>query len=223
MKAKDISGRKFGRLTAIRTAGKQGGRFLWECRCDCGRQISVTVSNLLNGNTGSCGCISTERISTLRKTHGMSDSHEFSTWAGMIDRCTNPRSEEFKYYGGRGIKVSPEWLSSFRKFYEEMGPKPGPEYSIERKDNDGDYSAQNCRWATRIEQMQNTSRSVRITIDGETHVMAEWARRVGISSSTIELRMKRGMSPRDAVLTPKYPAGCGQPFIDAAARRAAQK
>ena len=134
-------------------------------------------------------------------THGKSRTAEYKIWHHMIRRCDVRSHKFFKNYGGRGIKVCDRWRD-FASFYEDMGPRPSPKHTIDRKDNDGDYEPRNCRWATRWQQNQNTRKSVIIEHDGECHSMSEWARRLGMSRQTLRLRLKNGWSVEDA-LTPK--------------------
>lgn len=120
----------------------------------------MTARDLASGNTKSCGCLRRETTSLVglaKKTHGMRDTPEYGVWANMKDRCYNPSSEDYKNYGGRGIKVCERWLNSFENFYEDMGEKPWSKllYSLDRINNDGNYEPSNCRWATVKQQVNN--------------------------------------------------------------------
>ena len=135
------------------------------------------------------------------KTHGKSypPSRVYWSWKSMKARCYNPNRTHYRHYGGRGIKVCDRWLESFENFYEDMGDCP-PGLSIDRIDNDGDYTPENCRWATSMEQTNNTSRNRRVTVDGETMTITQWARRLGVNIRTMFYRvclLYTSPSPRD--------------------------
>jgi hypothetical protein len=134
--------------------------------------------------------------------HGLSKSHPlYNTWLSMRVRCNNPQERAYAHYGARGIKVCERW-NDFVAFVEDMGPRPSGT-SIERIDNDGNYEPSNCRWATDLEQASNTSRTKLITAKGETMTQAAWARKLGVNSSVIIGRIKRGWSEEDACSLPK--------------------
>jgi hypothetical protein len=136
------------------------------------------------------------------RTHNMTNTAIYRVWAAMRNRCQNPKVKSFNDYGGRGIKVCERW-QSFETFLVDMGPRPSPEYQIDRIDNDGDYEPSNCRWAKRLEQASNKRNNRFITANGETLHMAEWARRLGCQPSAILYRIDRaGWSEADAVTTP---------------------
>lgn len=122
-------------------------------------------------------------------------------WFGMKQRCNNPKHEAYARYGGRGIKICERW-ESFQNFMEDMGPRPGPEYSIERLNNDLGYEPSNCKWATRTEQSRNTRNNRRLTYNGETLCVSEWAERFGLHHNRITKRLESGWSVEEALTTP---------------------
>lgn len=138
------------------------------------------------------------------KKHGMSGTPELSAWSHMHQRCSNESYSLWHRYGGRGIKVCERW-SEFRAFLEDMGPRPGNGYSLDRINTDGNYEPGNCRWATVLEQMNNTSRNVLLEFRGETRTIPEWARHVGLSPKNLGQRMRDGWSVERALTTPKLP------------------
>lgn len=159
----DLTGQKFGRLTALAVVGKRGGKRVWLCRCDCGTESRVAVNHLRSGASQSCGCRQREhqqlvfpisrRAGQLRG--GITTHPLYMTWRHMIERCTDPASKDFKYYGGRGIRVCERWMS-FAEFIADVGDRPGPEFSLDRyPNNDGHYEPGNVRWATMAQQSQN--------------------------------------------------------------------
>ncbi len=128
----------------------------------------------------------------MRETYYKKPEH--NTWQGMYQRCYNKKHPGFRHYGGRGISICPEWLGKggFLRFYADMGDKPGPEYSIDRIDNNGNYSKENCRWATQNEQCRNRRVGVYVTWNGKTQRITEWAKEVGISEVCIASRLRMG-------------------------------
>lgn len=135
-------------------------------------------------------------------SHGMSHTPEYRTWVRMISRCHNPRHTGYYKYGARGITVCDRWRKSFPLFYEDMGPRPTPLHSIERADNNGNYSPENCRWATPLEQMRNTRHNRYVTFNNETLCVSEWAARLGIGHAALMKRIKL-WGVKKALTTPK--------------------
>lgn len=198
-RAENLVGQKFGLLTVIDTAPNQGTYRRWRCRCDCGVELEARGGNLQTGNTKSCGCAKRALIAKLSRTHGMANrSAEYFIWKGMRERCNTKSHSSYARYGGRGIRVCERW-NSFEAFLSDMGPRPSSDYSIERNDNNGHYEPGNCRWATAIEQANNTRNSRRITAFGKTQTLARWSLDTGINKSTIALRIQTGWSIEDAL------------------------
>lgn len=157
----DIIGCVFGRLTVLSYAGD--GK--WNCACECGGQPAIKRSNLVTGNSTSCGCKRRETTSRLLTTHGKRHVVEYKTWLRMKQRCLNPNNPDFTYYGGRGITVCDRWKHSFEHFLSDVGGRPSPLHSIDRVDNNGNYEPGNCRWATHTQQMNNTRRNLKNRAD----------------------------------------------------------
>lgn len=192
-----LSGRTFGRLTAISKTDKRVNKnVMWLCQCMCGRQAIVASSKLVNGHTKSCGCL---RAETLR-THGMSRQKEFRVWLAMLDRCMNPDNRGYFRYGGRGIAVCERW-KTYEHFLADMGPLPTG-YEIDRIDNDGNYEPDNCQWSTDKQQSRNRSNNRMLTFGGETMCVASWAERIGIRPSHLHSRLTLGWSIEKTLTQP---------------------
>lgn len=202
-KSIDLTGQKFGRLTVIRKTDRRGpdGGIVYECLCDCGTTCFVWNNRLTakdHSRKRSCGCLHDE----THTPHGGSKSALFHKWTGMKDRCYNARAKQYKHYGGRGISVCDEWRKSFiafRNWALANGYHEG--LSIDRIDPNGNYSPENCRWITMTQQQQNKRNVKRITWQGETHTIPEWAAIRGIKYGTLWERIKSGM-PIEQALKP---------------------
>jgi hypothetical protein len=151
------TGTRFHRWTIVSRGPNRSARAaqFW-CRCDCGVERLVQASHLRQGLSTSCGCLTGGgRVPHHGHTVGRTTTPTYRAWVNMIRRCTDPNHDSYPNYGGRGVSVCPEWRHSFASFLSAMGDKPGPIYSLDRIDNDGDYEPGNCRWATRIQQRAN--------------------------------------------------------------------
>jgi hypothetical protein len=195
MRPIDETGNRYGSLVVIGVSAHSGPKLKWACQCDCGNSIIVFGGNLRSGNTTSCGC--------SRITHGLSKTKVHQVWRGMIQRCENPNDQAYKNYGGRGICVSEEW-HEFETFFEDMGfpPRGG---TLERKDNNGPYSKENCRWATRREQALNKRSNTLVTAFGKTQSVSEWAKEIMIAERTLHNRLFRaGLAPEKALTAERF-------------------
>lgn len=156
---KDLTGLRVGRLKVLRVAESTASGTRWLCRCVCGAKTIVYSFNLIGTNTvSSCGCLRQEMVAAANFKHGDNTrtkrAPEYNIWSAMLDRCNNRKNPQYKDYGGRGIRVDPRWFN-YKHFLEDMGRRPSPELTLDRRHNDRGYSKKNCRWATRKEQSAN--------------------------------------------------------------------
>jgi len=206
--ALDLTGQQFGQLTAQHIFGRTSGRkVIWECVCSCGSTARVSTSDLRSGHTTSCGCTKAARISAARTSHGDSRSSkpravEYVVWCQIKGRCTNSKLPGYKHYGARGITLCARWMQ-YENFLADMGRRPSPKHTVERKNGKLGYSPDNCVWATRDVQNNNTSRNHRLTYAGETLTLAQWAKRRGLKASTLRMRISSyGWDLKKALTTP---------------------
>ena len=137
----DLTGRKFGRLTVEHLSGRDHGQTVWTCRCVCGNTKQIVSGSLTR----------------LRDAVGGRVTPELTSWMGMNNRCNNPRGQDYKDYGGRGIRICERW-KLYENFLADLGRKPSPRHSIDRIDVNGDYEPENCCWATPVQQRRNQRR-----------------------------------------------------------------
>lgn len=193
-KIKDISGRRFGSLTAVSFIRSRCGKHAeWRFRCDCGAEKVALRQAVETGRTTSCGCQTQQQRSESLTKHGMSATQVYKGWAAMKDRCLNPNNTHYAEYGGRGITVCQRWLSSFEDFIADMGPRP-PGMTIERKNNDGNYEPDNCKWATRKEQQRNRRACCMRDGFGKRLCISAWAEELGMPRASLVNRLRRGMT-----------------------------
>lgn len=197
----DRTGQRFGRLQICSLAPQRGGRNYWLCQCDCGRKKAMLASNLVGGKVESCGCLNSDVLIARNTKHGGCGTPEYKSWQAMLGRCINPKDAAYQDYGGRGIVVCDRWRHSFANFLADMGPRPQT-CTLDRKDNDGSYSPENCRWATISQQMRNTRRNIPIAHNGRSLLLVQWATETGLRPSTILRRLRLGWSIADALTIP---------------------
>lgn len=199
----DISGQRFGMLTVLYFSHTSKTKCAyWVCRCDCEREVPIPVSSFSRPNS-SCGCRREGMLKNgmMHRTHGMHGATEYNIYCSMIQRCTNPKCDAYKDYGGRGIEICERWLESFENFFADMGARPKGT-SLDRRDNNLGYCPKNCRWATKHEQANNTRANRVIEFRGERMTMSQWARKSNLQIQTLHNRLLLGWTVERALTTP---------------------
>lgn len=195
----DLTGKPFFYWTVIRRNGLDNqGKPMWLCRCRCSRHRTVCGSDLRLRKTRSCGCHQREKVTV----HGGSHSSEYHIWSGMKRRCNNPKAPGYDRYGGAGVRVCRRWENSFANFLADMGPRPGPDFSIDRIRNSRGYTPNNCRWSDNKTQTRNRRCVKRYTYNGKTMCLHSWAEEVGVDPVCLIGRLKIGWTFKRAITTP---------------------
>ncbi len=206
MKEYQLAGQRFGRLQVIEKAYNKNRNTYWKCVCDCGNVVVKRGVSLKRGETKSCGCYNRDLTIARNKSWAYKmpqDKRLYGIYYGMRTRCYNKTDSSYRSYGARGITVCDEWLEDFYAFQDwAFSNGYREDLSIDRIDNNGNYSPENCRWADNKTQANNRRTTHFLTIDGETHSASQWARMVGVDRSVIYGRLKHGWSDKDAVFTP---------------------
>ena len=202
-----LEGKEFGKLTVIRQLLKRDKhrKIRWRCKCSCGNIITTTSNCLLKGNTKSCGHNKKEICKLINFKHGFTKTKEYRCWRNIKNKCLNKNTHDYKYYGKRGIKIYNKWLNSFDNFLKDMGNCPKG-YTIERKDNDGNYEPGNCKWATRADQNRNTRRTVIIVYLDKTMCKIDWVNYLNTNKQWFDRKLKKyngnmGLIIRDLVIS----------------------
>jgi len=194
-RAKDYTGQTFGYLTGVRYQGTNGRRSLWVFQCICGTEVTRVASGAekwaRRGGSSSCGCMA----AAANKTHGMTNHPAYWVWRSMRDRCRLPSHQAWRNYGARGIRVCPEWDASFAAFWRDMGPAYQSGLTLDRKDNDGDYTPKNCRWTSHTVQAGNRRGALSVDLT-KAHNLT------GVPKSTLLYRWHRNLSMTSATLDP---------------------
>lgn len=201
----DLTGQRFGMWTVLYRNGHSRCATMWRCRCDCGIERDVASTALRQQEQRSCRqCwykkrripVNMTEEGLLKKQH----PREWNSWKAMMGRCLEPKWKGYRLYGGRGIRVAKE-LRTFAGFYAALGDRP-PNTSLDRIDSNGDYEPTNLRWANPVVQGNNSRWNRRMTLNGETMTIAEWARKYGIRHSRVRSRLARGLSLSEALSRP---------------------
>ena len=201
-KKKMYVGFQVGRITVTKELGSNGKKRLWECLCTCGNIVIHTTSELNSGKVQSCGCLVHES-GEKRKKYNARDRKLYFRWSNIRGRCYNPNDAAYKNYGGRGIKMCPEWENDFYAFRDWSIANGYDEFlSIDRIDNDKDYSPNNCRWTDSKTQSNNRRSNHYITLNGVTKTMMQWSEEYHIDYHRIQKRLLAGWSEIDAVTIP---------------------
>lgn len=193
----DLSGMEFGRLLVIKDAGKRNAnkKIIYLCKCNCGNVVEVAGQELKKGDTKSCGCLRKEMMTT----HNSYQTRLYKIWAGMISRCYCETATGYKHYGARGIKVCEEWrkFETFSEWSCESGYKD--DLTIERKNVNGDYCPENCKWATRKEQNRNRRNNVFVTIKGLKMTLIDVSEKYQMDYKTVWLRYGAGLRGEEII------------------------
>ena len=206
-KFKDLSGQRFGKLTALSIHSKDKHNHMkWLCKCDCGNETVVFSDNLLRSHTTSCGCEMSRINSMVHRKHGKrytpnGQTREYTIWCNMLSRCENPQSKSYKHYGKRGIMVCDKW-HTFECFWDDMGATYQDDLTLERKDVNGHYCPENCTWATIREQANNKTVTHYVDYNGERMSLKDACQKQGINYHTVFARLKLGWDFERAIKTP---------------------
>jgi hypothetical protein len=190
-------GKRYGSWLVVEDLGHEEGRSWVLCRCDCGNAAKIAATTLRSGKTQRCMRCRNARI----PRHGGWGTPEYTTWTAMRARCRNPNRRVFRLYGGRGITVCERW-DDYAAFIEDMGPRPSDKHTLERIDNDGGYSPENCRWALSAEQQSNKRTNRWIEFEGERRTLEQWALRLGIDPHALSSRIAHGWPLERALTAP---------------------
>ena len=208
MKKLNIIGEKYNKLLVIEEAEPIKNNRMVKCLCDCGNTSVINVSNLRANRIISCGCHKRNQIISRNTTHNQRHTKLYEVWKSIKQRCYNQNNASYHNYGARGITMCDEWLNSFEKFYEwsysngystEKQNDEKHKLTIDRIDVNGNYEPSNCRWVDRKTQSNNTRTTKLITINNETHCLADWLKILNVNGFTYYYRIKNGMTPEQAL------------------------
>jgi hypothetical protein len=194
---RDLTGKRFGKLTAKKFSHRKGAHYYWQFKCDCGNQV-VTRADDVGKAVFSCGCLHKEKVTTHRETK----TRLHRIWIGMKNRCNNPKTKDHKNYGGRGIIVCEEWKNSYQNFRDWANANGySDSLSIDRIDNDKGYSPNNCRWVSQKYQTNNRRSNHLITFNNVTKTVTQWEEFLGFPRNLVFNRLALGWSVERSLTT----------------------
>lgn len=207
-KEKDITGKIFGHLTAIKKIGYRKKQNTWLFKCDCGQFVEINKQSVVRGLTKSCGCLWRKAIKEANSVHNGSKTRLYQCWRDMKVRCYLKTSKNYKNYGGRGITVCDEWLNDFSVF-SDWAKNNGynNELTLDRIDVNGNYCPENCRWATFYQQSRNKRKNHFITFEGERKILKDWLKLFNVKGSgSFYFLKKKGFTDEESLscLKEKY-------------------
>lgn len=205
----DLTGQTFGKLLVAKySRSNKAGKAMFSCLCDCGNMVEVVGYSLRSGETRSCGCLLPEVTIERSTKHGFktrANKHSiYDVWTNMRDRCNNPNNESYHRYGGRGIEVCERW-NDFELFLKDMGNKPKPYFTIERKNNNGNYEPGNCKWGNDYEQANNRSNNLKAKVFNIDKTAAQITKISGLSYSCVRDRIAAGKENEDLLSPTREP------------------
>lgn len=201
----NLTGKTFGRLTVISRAIHPSRHVYWFCSCSCGINKIIRGGHLNDGRIVSCGCY--RPMMTHNESSGGEVTKEYSSWVHIKARCLNHNNHKYHLYGGRGIAICDRWINSYENFLADMGRAPSPEHTIDRKDNNGNYEPDNCRWATIEEQQNNRRITFKVEFNGQQIPISVLCRQFGgiVNSNVASWRIRAGWPVLKSVTIPAKP------------------
>lgn len=187
---KNLIGNRYNKLLVVEYLGAGKNGSMWKCQCDCGCSVNTFTYLITTGRIYCC-----KSCRKANKNHFLKNKYEYICWVNMKQRCYNKTLKQYKDYGGRGVIVCEEWVNSFESFYKDMGNRPSKHHSLDRYPNkDGNYSKENCRWATIKQQANNKRNNAIYEINGDKRTISQWACFLGVDRMRIQDRLKNGFS-----------------------------
>lgn len=196
----DLSGQTFGYLTVLQHHHTAKKKAWWLCICSCGKEVVARGMDLRSGHRLACAMDGHYWRPTRDK--GYQGTREYKTWRNIIERCGAKTGKRYRNYGSRGIKVCDRWRRSFPNFLADMGPKPEGNFSIERKEVNGNYEPDNCIWIPMKDQPRNRRDSVFVTIGGDKVLLIDLCQRYGLERQVVYGRLKMGWGIEEAICIP---------------------